>query len=153
MAKSRLITQILRSIFFKKAGLGAVRYARNSSSLLGLIRRVLDKSGGLSGASFAQFRTQLLVVSRLLKAYATGEYRQVPWKTIIRIIAVLLYFVNPIDIIPDLLPIIGLTDDIALTLWLFSSIKDDIEAFQAWEQSRGAAQAGGNDSLKTIRIG
>lgn len=153
MAKSRLITQILRSIFFKKAGLGAVRYARNSRSLLDLIRRVLDKSGGLSGASFLQFRTQLLVVSRLLKAYATGEYRQVPWKTIIRIIAVLLYFVNPIDIIPDLLPIIGLTDDIALTLWLFSSVKDDIDNFMAWEQSRDAARTDGTDSLKTIRIG
>lgn len=153
MTKSGLISQILRSIFFKKAGLGAVRYARNSRSLLDLIRRVMDKSGGLSGASFVQFRTQLFVVSRLLKAYATGEYRQVPWKTIIRIIAVLLYFVNPIDIIPDLLPIIGLTDDIALTLWLFSSVKDDIEKFQAWEQSRDAARADGSAPLKTIRIG
>ncbi|MBC7570941.1 MAG: DUF1232 domain-containing protein [Spirosoma sp.] len=153
MAKSRFITQILRSIFFKKAGLGAVRYARNSSSLLDLIRRVLDKSGGLSGASFTQFRTQLLVVSRLLKAYASGEYRQVPWKTIVRIIAVLLYFVNPIDIIPDLLPIIGLTDDIALTLWLFSAAKDDINAFLAWEQSRNAARAGSSVPIKTIPIG
>lgn len=153
MAKTRLITQILRSIFFKKAGLGAVRYARNSRSLLDLIRRVLDKSGGLSGASFSQFRTQLLVVSRLLKAYATGEYRQVPWKTIIRIIAVLLYFVNPIDIIPDLLPIIGLTDDIALTLWLFSAVKGDIDNFIAWEQARDAARADGTGSLKTIKIG
>ncbi len=152
MAKSRLITQVLRSIFFKKAGLGAVRYARNSRSLLDLVRRALEKSGGLSGASFTQFRTQLLVVSRLLKAYASGQYRQVPWKTVIRIIAVLLYFVNPIDIIPDLLPFIGLTDDIALTLWLFSAIKDDIDAFLAWEKSRDATRADGTAPLKTIRI-
>ena len=152
MAKSRLITQILRSIFFKKAGLGAVRYARNSRSLLDLVRRALDKSGGLSGASFAQFRMQLLVISRLLKAYASGEYRQVPWKTLIRIIAVMIYFVSPLDFLPDFLPIIGLTDDIALTLWLFSAVKDDIDKFRNWEESRGAASADGGDSLKTIRI-
>jgi len=152
MAKSRLVTQILRSIFFKKAGLGAVRYARNSRSLLDLVRRALDKSGGLSGASFAQFRTQLLVISRLLKAYASGEYRQVPWKTVIRIIAVLLYFLNPIDIIPDLLPIIGLTDDIALTLWLFSAAKDDIDIFLAWETARNEARANSSSKSETIRI-
>ncbi len=153
MAKSRLVTQILRSIFFKKAGLGAVRYARNSRSLLDLVRRALDKSGGLSGASFAQFRTQLLVISRLLKAYASGEYRQIPWKTIIRMIAVLLYFLNPIDIIPDLLPIIGLTDDIALTLWLFSAAKDDIDSFLAWETARNEARSNNSSKSETIRIG
>ena len=153
MAKSRLITRVLRSIFFKKAGLGAVRYARNSRSLLDLIRQVLDKSGGLSGASFANFREQIGIVARMLKAYASGEYRQIPWKTLIRIIAVLIYFVSPLDFLPDFLPIIGLTDDIALTLWLFSSIKNDIDAFQVWEKSRNMAQADGSGSLKTIRIG
>ena len=153
MAKSRLITRVLRSIFFKKAGLGAVRYARNSRSLLDLIRQVMDKSGGLSGASFANFREQLGIVSRMLRAYASGEYRQIPWKTLIRIIAVLIYFVSPLDFLPDFLPIIGLTDDIALTLWLFSSIKNDIDAFQVWEKSRNMAQADGSGPLKTIRIG
>ena len=153
MSTSRLITRVLRSVFFKKAGRGAVRYARNSRSLLDLIRQVLDKSGGLSGAGFAQFREQLGVVTRLLRAYASGEYRQVPWKTLIRIIAVLIYFVSPLDFLPDFLPIIGLTDDIALTLWLFSSVKDDIDAFRLWEESRNVSAADGSASLKTIRIG
>lgn len=165
MANKSLITRILTSIFFKRANIGAVRYARNTKSLFSLIREALDKSGGLSGKNVSAFREQLGVVTRLLKAYASGEYRQLPWKTLIRVIAVLIYFVSPIDILPDFLPIVGITDDIALMLWLFSAITDDIEKFRQWEQ-RGASDealrtntgsSNGNSPdrgmLKTIKIG
>lgn len=133
MATNSLLTRILTSFFFKRANIGAVRYARNSKSLFNLVRDALNKSGGLSGKNIGLFREQLGIVTRLLKAYASGEYRQLPWKTLIRVIAVLIYFVSPIDILPDFLPIIGLTDDIALMLWLFSGMKDDIDKFRQWE--------------------
>ncbi len=158
MANKSLVTRILTSLFFKRANIGAVRYARNSKSLFNLIRDALNKSGGLSGKNVAAFREQLSVVTRLLKAYASGEYRQLPWKTLIRVIAVLIYFVSPIDILPDFLPIIGLTDDIALMLWLFSGMSDDIERFRQWETgamvtSQESTPRAGQQPLKTIKIG
>jgi len=70
-----------------------------------------------------------------VKAYVSGTYRVIPWPTILKIVAVFIYFISPIDVIPDFLPIIGLSDDIALLGWLFSSLASDIEAFEAWEQS------------------
>ncbi len=153
MANQSLLSRILTSIFFKRANIGAVRYARNSRSLLGLVRDALSKSGGLSGANIAAFRDQLSVVTRLLKAYASGDYRQLPWKTLIRIIAVLIYFVSPIDILPDFLPIVGLTDDIALMLWLFSGIKDDIEKFRQWEHTTASSGEATPRRTETIKIG
>lgn len=158
MASSSFVTRILTSFFFKRANISAVRYARNSKSLFNLIRDALTKSGGLSGENVAAFREQLSIVARLLKAYASGEYRQLPWKTLIRVIAVLIYFVSPIDILPDFLPIIGLTDDIALMLWLFSGMGDDIEKFRQWENrvttSGGeTARQSRPEILKTIKIG
>ncbi|GAB3896546.1 YkvA family protein [Spirosoma agri] len=153
MANKGLLTRILTSIFFKRANIGAVRYARNSRSLYTLIREALDKSGGLSGANISAFREQLGVVTRLLKAYASGEYRQLPWKTLIRVIAVLIYFVSPIDILPDFLPIVGLTDDIALMLWLFSGIKDDIDKFRQWEVTGATASNEAPRRTETIKIG
>lgn len=158
MANKSLITRILTSIFFKRANIGAVRYARNSKSLFNLIREALTKSGGLSGKNVAAFREQLSIVTRLLKAYASGEYRQLPWKTLISIIAALLYFVNPLDIVPDLLPIVGFADDIALVGWLFSSIGSDIEKFRQWESGVGtpsgeSPRQSRPEPLKTIKIG
>lgn len=158
MANKSFVTRILTSFFFKRANIGAIRYARNSKSLFNLIRDALTKSGGLSGKNITVFREQLGIVTRLLKAYASGDYRQLPWKTLIRMIAVLIYFVSPIDILPDFLPIIGLTDDIALMLWLFSGMGDDIEKFRQWEV--GVTKPGEetpenprSQPLRTIKIG
>lgn len=152
MKNSSLISRILSSIFFKRANAGAVRYARNTKSLLGLIQEAIQKSGGLSGANIAVFREQLGIVTRLLKAYSSGQYRALPWKTLIRVIAVLIYFVSPIDILPDFLPIVGITDDIALMLWLFSGIKDDIEKFRDWEQGTASSEESASRPLRTIKI-
>ena len=153
MANKSLLSRVLGSFFFKRANIGAVRYARNSRSLYKLIRDALSKSGGLSGANIAAVREQLNVVTRLLRAYASGEYRQLPWKTLIRIIAVLIYFVSPIDILPDFLPIIGLTDDIALMLWLFSGINDDLDKFRQWEQTATTARQKDPRQPEIIKIG
>lgn len=158
MANQSLVTRILTSLFFKRANIGAVRYARNSKSLFNLIRDAINKSGGLSGKNIGLFREQLGIVTRLLKAYASGEYRQLPWKTLIRVIAVLIYFVSPIDILPDFLPIIGLTDDIALMLWLFSGMTDDLDRFRQWEMgmttpSQETPGRSRTEPRQTIKIG
>jgi len=126
--------------------------------MFNLIRDALNKSGGLSGKNIGLFREQLGIVTRLLKAYASGEYRQLLWKTLILVIAVLIYFVSPIDILPDFLPIVGLTDDIALMLWLFSGMSDDIEKFRQWEigmttPGEEAPRRTGQESRQTIKIG
>ena len=36
------------------------------------------------------------------------------------------YFITPIDIVPDILPFIGLTDDIAVLAWAFSRVKHNV---------------------------
>jgi uncharacterized membrane protein YkvA (DUF1232 family) len=36
------------------------------------------------------------------------------------------YFISPIDIVPDILPLIGLSDDIAVLAWAYSRIKHNV---------------------------
>jgi uncharacterized membrane protein YkvA (DUF1232 family) len=131
-----ILVRVLKSVFFKSATGKAGRYVRNTGSLVQLLRDVLGKTNALKGASYDGFREKITLLTRLVKAYVKGEYRVVPWKTLTRIIAVLIYFLSPIDVIPDLLPVVGLTDDIALVVWLFNAITDDIEAFRQWESQR-----------------
>jgi uncharacterized membrane protein YkvA (DUF1232 family) len=144
MDRHSLIEHVLKSVFFKKATGRAGRYARNGASLLNLIREAVTKSGGLSGQSLTEFKDQILLLTRLVKAYVSGEYRAVPWQTLIRIVAVLVYFVSPFDFIPDFLPVIGLTDDVALMVWLFGSLRTDLDAFSRWEHA--------NRPTKTIHV-
>jgi len=50
------------------------------------------------------------------------------------IVGVLVYFISPLDVIPDVLPIIGIADDVALVVWLFNVLEKEIAKFSDWEK-------------------
>src|SRR5688500_6175382 len=81
-------------------------------------------------------KEKFFVLGRLLKAYALGDYREIPWKTLLLIVAAVIYFVNPLDLVPDLIPLTGLTDDFAVLLWVYNSVSNEIERFIEWEKTR-----------------
>lgn len=143
MNNDSLITKILRSVFFKKATGKAGRYASNTSRLFSLVSEVASKLKhvGFKG-NLAEFQTSTQLLLRMVKAYSNGTYKNLPWKSLVSIVAVLIYFVSPIDLIPDFLPVIGITDDIALVLWLIRTLGEDINKFSEWEKNE-----------KTINIG
>ena len=140
MNKEDLITRILKSFFFKSATRRAGKYAGGGLAILELLKEALAKAKNVAGDENKGVGQLLLdkitTLSRMVKCYFSGEYKIIPWRSIAKIIAVLLYFISPIDVIPDFLPFIGLTDDLALIVWLFSSLKEDFENFEAWEQGK-----------------
>ncbi len=87
-------------------------------------------------ADSALVKEQFFTLGRLLRAYAQGEYREIPWKSLLLIVAAILYFINPIDVIPDLLPLIGLSDDFAILFMVYKSVAEDIDKFLLWEKSK-----------------
>ena len=48
----------------------------------------------------------------------------------------LAYFVSPIDLIPDFIPILGLIDDSTVIAVVVAQIKSDIDNFIAWEATQ-----------------
>jgi uncharacterized membrane protein YkvA (DUF1232 family) len=138
--KQDLITKVLKSIFFKTATKRAGKFAGKGLAILELLREVLTKAKTVANEKNTSVGSVLAdkvtTLSRMVKAYVTGEYKIIPWGSIVKIIAVLLYFVSPIDLIPDFIPFLGLTDDFALTMWLFSSLADDFSNFEAWEKGK-----------------
>lgn len=83
-----------------------------------------------------QVKEKFFILGRLLRAYVQGEYRAVPWKSLLLIVAAILYFINPIDLLPDLMPLVGLTDDFAVLFMVYKSIGSDIDNFLLWEKSK-----------------
>jgi len=77
----------------------------------------------------------------LVKAWMRREYRDVPWSTLLLTAGALVYFVNPMDAIPDILPATGLVDDAGVIGFVLASVKNDIEKFRKWQSdSTGASQ-------------
>ena len=96
--------------------------------------QALRKGRGLVKLRQAWADVQLL--SRLVRAWSRGEYRDVPRSTMVLVLAALAYFVSPIDAILDSIPFIGLIDDAAILAWVVSEVKVELEAFRAWEARR-----------------
>ena len=109
-------------------------------AILELLREALVKAKDIAGKENKGvgdvLAEKVTTLTRMIKSYVSGEYKIIPWGSIVKMIAVLLYFISPIDFIPDFIPILGLTDDFALIMWLFNSLKDDFNDFEAWEKGK-----------------
>jgi uncharacterized membrane protein YkvA (DUF1232 family) len=86
--------------------------------------------------NFHAAKEKIAVMTRLTKSYSSGQYKAVPWKTIATILGAFIYFVNPFDLIPDVAPVVGLTDDFSVLIWVYSSVQSEIDKFLTWEQSK-----------------
>jgi uncharacterized membrane protein YkvA (DUF1232 family) len=73
---------------------------------------------------------------RLLVAWTRRSYRQVSGSALLLLVAALLYFVTPIDIIPDTLGALGFVDDVAVIQTAVNTVRDELDAFRDWEDTR-----------------
>ncbi|WP_228004026.1 YkvA family protein [Amycolatopsis sp. YIM 10] len=72
---------------------------------------------------------------RLLRARREG-YTGLPKSRIALWALALVYLVSPIDLLPELLPLLGVTDDAGVLVWLFSSVSAASGMFLRWERDR-----------------
>lgn len=72
----------------------------------------------------------------LVRSYSKKEYTEIPLGTIISIIGALIYFLSPIDIIPDSIPGVGHFDDASVILACLKWVGDDIKKYEEWRDNR-----------------
>ena len=66
----------------------------------------------------------------MLKDYHSGAYRDIPWRFIAAAGFAVFYLLNPFDVIPDVLPVIGYVDDAAVFGLVLSSFKSEIKKYK-----------------------
>jgi len=96
-----------------------------------------EKSQGRRSGPLSDILDQVSALIRLVAAYARGHYRDVSAQTMITVVAGLIYFVSPVDLVPDFLPG-GFLDDAAVLTWVIRSVKQELDAFMEWEVGQEA---------------
>jgi len=103
---------------------------------LGKLVQEADAKAQAHQSRLGAFWDELKTLLRLLRAYVTGRYRDVPWKTLLAAAGAVLYFLNPFDLIADFIYAFGFVDDALVVGLVLASIRRDLERFTAWEVSQ-----------------
>jgi uncharacterized membrane protein YkvA (DUF1232 family) len=77
------------------------------------------------------------VLASLIRSYTKKEYTDIPIGSIIAIISALIYFVSPIDFIPDFIPGVGHVDDTVVIAACLKLVESDVEEYIKWRKANG----------------
>lgn len=94
---------------------------------------IIKSSKKLDLIKFGKLINQIKLTVNLIKDYKNKSYIDIPWRSIALIGASILYFLNPFDIVPDVFPVLGFTDDAIFFATVFKSIQIDLEKYCEWK--------------------
>jgi len=105
------------------------------------VEKVINKSEEIkrkfsARGPLARFMEDGQLLIAVVKDYWSGAYRRIPYGVIASIVFTLIYVLNPFDLIPDFLPLIGQIDDVAVMGACLILVEQDLHTYKAWKQSQ-----------------
>lgn len=102
------------------------------------IKRVVDKADEIKSkfetkGPLGRFIKDAKLMISLVQDYWNDEYREIPWYSLAAVVAALLYVFSPIDLIPDVIPIIGLVDDALVVGACLLLVEQDLVEYEEWK--------------------
>ncbi|HET8923759.1 MAG TPA: YkvA family protein [Candidatus Acidoferrum sp.] len=101
------------------------------------LARLLSKAIGKARQNYELFLApweSFQILLRMVRAWLGGEYSP-PFLTVLAGVAALIYFVEPFDLIPDSVPVLGLLDDAGVVATVARANLNEISRFRRWEIS------------------
>lgn len=130
--KTSEIVEKAKVLFGKKVD----RIVRQEQKVVELIQNVGQKLSNLAHNPKVQKLTApIQVFIRMIKAHFKGEHKM-EMTTLGLIVLALVYFISPIDLIPDFLGFFGFADDLSVVLAVYAKVKDEVERFLDWERTK-----------------
>ena len=86
-----------------------------------------------SNGPLSDFWRDIKALMRLLKAYLHKDYTHISLGSVIVVIAAIIYFVSPIDLVPDWFPLAGFVDDAAVVVFVIAQLRAELTKFAQWE--------------------
>lgn len=97
------------------------------------------KNKFLNNPALSKIRDSLCLLWRYLEAVTSKRYTDYSLWALTKIVAVLLYVVNPLDLIPDVIFWAGWVDDMLAVAYIISLTTEELDKFQEWEKRTAVA--------------
>jgi uncharacterized membrane protein YkvA (DUF1232 family) len=115
----------------------AEQLAKDPEGTEKLLVRAAEKAERVRDAKKVEgFWNDLMVLFRLIRARLAGRYKITPWRSIVSALAGVVYFVNPLDVVPDVIPFFGFIDDAAVIAFVIRMLMGDLQRFTEWETTQ-----------------
>jgi len=86
-----------------------------------------------------RFSADIKLMFSMLRDYWNGSYRDIPWKSIAAVAGALIYVMNPLDFIPDLIIGFGFLDDAGVVALCLKLVESDLHKYAAWKEIKESA--------------
>ena len=116
---------------FEQAMLKAASYVGRKEKLRRLLEIASRKSQRYYESLLAPWES-LRIFFRMIRACVTGKYCA-PADSILMVVAAVIYFLSPFDLVPDAIPVFGLIDDAAVMTCVARANLTAISNFRKWE--------------------
>ncbi|HEM6115711.1 YkvA family protein [Streptococcus pluranimalium] len=80
------------------------------------------------------------ILISMVRSYWKKDYTRVPRRTMLAIVSALIYFLSPIDVIPDWIPVLGQLDDALVVATCWKLVNKDVEDYRQWQKERKKQQ-------------
>lgn len=124
MIKKNILLQRLSALSGKSE-----KILKDSKRLEELLKKAASKATAEKNR-VSEVKRDFFDLIQLVRDYVSGRYREIPWKSLVMIVATILYFVNPFDVIPDFIAGLGLLDDITLLQLVMRQLRVDVENYR-----------------------
>jgi uncharacterized membrane protein YkvA (DUF1232 family) len=113
----------------------ASRVLKRRFRVVYLIREAYDRMTAHPNVLSAVW-TDLRTMLRLVLRWADASYQRVSWTPLVLIVGALIYFVTPVDVLPDTLGAVGFVDDVTVISTVVQHVRHELQRFRNWENDR-----------------
>lgn len=129
--------------FFEKFkgrfGKKAEAYANDKEKTADLLKKAKAKADKKKGP-LTEIWDKVQLLFSLVGDYVGGKYKKIPFGSIVVIILSILYFISPVDFVPDLIPFGGLLDDATVLGFVIAQMNADLEKYKDWKETKDTTE-------------
>lgn len=106
---------------------GYIQTPERIKKLIPQIKEYLSKNG------LKEVKDKVLLLIDYLGDIVNENYKDYNGKSLLYIVAAMIYLVSPIDVIPDFILGVGLTDDVAVILFVLREVSLELDKYKEWK--------------------